>query len=173
MDLCGNPFNSFSDTSAIWPVNVLINQQSNIVRSTVIDNTNILTEWMAPSLLPNRVLEYKIYRSTDKINFSYLSTTPSNVTYFIDADVDVQQQSYTYKVIVVNDCNLDGKESKIGKTIVLGGKWKDHRIYLNWNKYEQWDTGIDNYTIEFLSPQGNWIPIKTVDGNTTNTQIDD
>ena len=73
----------------------------------------------------------------------------------------------------MNDCNLDGKESKIGKTIVLGGKWKDHRIYLNWNKYEQWDTGIDNYTIEFLSPQGNWIPIKTVDGNTTNTQIDD
>lgn len=173
LDLCGNPFNSFSDTSAIWPTNILLNQQSNIVRSTVIDNSNILTEWMAPSLLPNRVLEYKIYRSTDKINYSLISTTPANITFHIDADVDVQQQSYSYKVIVVNDCSIDGKESNIGKSIVLEGRWKDHRTYLNWNKYEQWDSGIDNYTIEFLSPQGTWIPIKTVDGNTTNTQIDD
>ncbi|MBK7964800.1 MAG: hypothetical protein IPK10_05585 [Bacteroidetes bacterium] len=173
MDLCGTPFNSFSDTSAIWPVNVLLNQQSNIVRSTVIDNSNVLTEWMVPVLYPNRVLEYKVYRSTDNINFSLVGTTPFNATFYIDSDVDVQQQSYTYKVIVVNDCNMDGKESNIGKSIVLDGKWKDYRTYLYWNKYEFWDTGIDHYTIEFLSPQGTWIPVKTVDGNTTNTEIDD
>lgn len=173
LDLCGTSFNSFSDTSAIWPVNVLINQQSDIVRSTVIDNTNILTEWMVPVIYPNRVLEYKVYRSNDNLNFSLISIVPSTVTFFIDTDVDVQQQSYTYKVIVVNDCNLDGKESNIGKSIVLDGKWKDNKTYLYWNKYEFWNTGIDHYTIEFLSPQGIWTPVKTVDGNTTNTEIDD
>jgi PKD repeat protein len=173
LELCGTTFNSFSDTSAIWPVNVLLNQQSNIVKSTVIDNSNILTEWMVPILFPNRVLEYKVYRSTDNINFSLVAIIPSNATFYIDSDVDVQQLSYTYKVIVVNDCNLDGKESNIGKSIVIDGKWKDHRTYLYWNKYDFWDTGIDHYTIEFLSPQGTWVPVKTVDGNTTHTEIDD
>jgi len=173
IDLCGNTYNSFSDTSAIWPDNILINQQSNIVRSTVIYDTSILTEWMAPTIFPYRVLEYHIYKSTDKINFSKVGITPAGIMSFIDTDVDVKNLSYTYKVIVVNDCNLEGRESNIGKSIVLDGKWKDRKTYLNWNKYEQWDSGIDHYTIEFLSPQGTWVPVKTVDGNTTNTEFDD
>ena len=173
IDLCGNTYNSFSDTSAIWPENILINQQSNIVRSTVIYNTSILTEWMAPTIFPNRVLEYHVYKSIDKINFSKVGITPAGIMSFIDTDVDVKNLSYTYKVIVVNDCNLEGRESNIGKSIVLDGKWKDRKTYLNWNKYEQWDSGIDHYTIEFLSPQGTWVPVKTVDGNTTNTEFDD
>lgn len=173
VDLCGHPFNSFSDTSAVWPSNAFINQQSEIVRSTVINNSAILTEWMPPAILPNRVLEYRIYRSIDKVNYNLIGTVPAQVTFFNDADVDIKNTSYVYKVIVVNDCNLEGVESNIGKSMVLDGVWRDQRTYLFWNKYEQWDSGIDNYTIEFLSPQGTWVPVKTVDGNTTKTEIED
>ncbi|MBL7923489.1 MAG: PKD domain-containing protein [Bacteroidia bacterium] len=172
-DICGTVYNAFSDTSAAWPENIFENQQSEIVRSTVIDNQTVLTEWLAPSVLPDRVLEYRIYKSSDSTNYSLLAVTPAGITSYLDTDADVQDSSYIYKVVVVNDCNLSGPESNAGKSILLRGRWKDHRTYLNWSKYLEWGSGIDHYTIEFLSPQGTWIPVQTVDGNTLSTEIDD
>lgn len=173
LDLCSNPYSAWSDTAAAWPENIFKNQQSVIVRSTVINNKDILTEWKAPAVHPERVLEYRIYRSTDNINFSQISIEPPMSNSFTDIDVDVHSNSYTYKVVVVNDCNISGLESNIGKSILLEGFWKDHRTYLNWSPYLDWDNGVETYKIEFLSPQGIWTPVKTVNGSDTSVEIDD
>lgn len=149
------------------------NQQSLIVRSTVVNNQYILTEWNAPFIHPERVLEYRIFRSIDNINFSQIATEPAAVNSYTDMTAEVQTNSYTYKVVVVNDCQIPGLESNIGKSILLEGYWKDHRTYLNWSPYEDWATGVDNYVIEFLSPQGTWVPVKTVTGTSISTELDD
>lgn len=173
VDLCGYPYQAWSDTAAAWPENIFENQQSSIVRSTVVDNKYVLTEWKAPAIHPERVMEYRIYRSTDNINFSQIAVEPSTSNSFNDTDTDVKNNSYTYKVVVVNDCHIPGRESNTGKTILLEGFWKDYRTMLNWSPYEQWDTGVENYVIEFLSPQGTWTPVKTVPGTDTAVEIDD
>ncbi|MBK7886173.1 MAG: PKD domain-containing protein [Bacteroidetes bacterium] len=173
VDLCGQPFRAWSDTAAAWPENIFENQQSLIVRSTVVNNQYILTEWNAPFIHPERVLEYRIFRSIDNINFSQIATEPAAVNSYTDMTAEVQTNSYTYKVVVVNDCQIPGLESNIGKSILLEGYWKDHRTYLNWSPYEDWATGVDNYVIEFLSPQGTWVPVKTVTGTSISTELDD
>ncbi len=173
VDLCGNPFQAWSDTSDAWPENIFENQQSLIVRSTVVDNLNILTEWTAPLIHPERVLEYRIYRSTDSITWTHITTEPAAVHSYIDNDASVQQTSYSYKVVVVNDCQIHGLESNIGKNILLEGFWKNHRTFLTWSPYEKWNTGVENYVIEFLSPQGIWTPVRSLDGNSTSIEIED
>lgn len=66
-----------------------------------------------------------------------------------------------------------GPESGIGKSILIEGYWKNYRTYLQWSRYEDWDTGVERYRIEFLSPQGTWTPVREVDGGTLSTEIDD
>jgi PKD repeat protein len=172
-DLCARPFNSWSDTSAIWPENIFEDQQSSLVRTTVVDDQYTLTEWLPPTVHPDRVTEYQIFRSTDNINFTQVGTVPAGITSYNDMDVDVDQNSYTYRVIVVNDCGTSGPESNIGKSILVEGFWKDYRTYLNWTPYLLWNTGVERYIIEYLTPQGVWVPIREVDGSTISTEIDD
>ena len=173
IDLCGRGYNAWSDTSAAWPENIFENQHSEIIRTTVVNNKDVMTEWLPPVVQPNRVLEYQIFRSSDNINYSQVTTIPAGITTWTDTDVDINNNSYSYKVIVVNDCNISSIESNKGKSILLTGHWKDHRTYLQWSPYEEWSMGVEQYTIEFLSPQGVWVPINSVDGSTTSTQIDD
>ncbi|MBK5284970.1 MAG: PKD domain-containing protein, partial [Bacteroidia bacterium] len=92
-DLCGNNYVSYSDTAIGTPVNIYTGQQSTVVRSTVVDNRTILTEWLHPSILPGSVVQYDIYRSTDNINFAHIATVPSQQTDYMDYDVDVQKEN--------------------------------------------------------------------------------
>lgn len=172
-DLCGLPYQSWSDTSSIWPENIFFDQHSDLVKTTVVDNSYTLTEWLPPTVQPQRVATYEVYRSTDKVNFSKIASVPAGITTYSDYDVDVQQSSYTYKIVVINDCSQVGPESGIGKSILIEGYWKNYRTYLQWSRYEDWDTGVERYRIEFMSPQGTWIPVLEVDGGTLSTEIDD
>ena len=172
-ELCNLPYQSWSDTSSIWPENIFFDQHSDLVKTTVVDNNYTLTEWLPPLIQPQRVATYEVYRSLDKTNYTKIASVPAGITSYSDYDADVQQFSYTYKVMVINDCSLTGPESGIGKSILLEGYWKNYRTYLQWSRYEDWDTGVERYRIEFLSPQGTWVPVQEVDGGTLSTEIDD
>lgn len=171
--LCSQPFTAWSDTSAIWPENIFANQQSEMVKTTVVDNRYTLTEWLPPVVQPARVTAYEVYRSLDNQVFVRIATVPPAATSYADYDTDINQYSYAYRVLVKNGCTTDGPESRRGKSILTDGYWKDYRTYLFWTPYEDWDTGVERYRIEFLSPQGTWIPIREVDGNTYSTEVDD
>lgn len=173
IDLCGLSFNAFSDTAAAWPENIFAQQISGLVRTTVIEDRNTLTEWLTPTVLPERIAAYVIERSEDGNNFATLDTVPAGILNYIDEKADVHNTSYTYRIKAINDCMLSGPAGNIGRNILLQGSREDYRTYLRWNKYEQWDFGVDHYTIEQLDYQGNWIPVRVVNGQQLSTELDD
>jgi len=172
-DLCGSIYSSNSDTSVARPVNLLENQKVEIVRSTVINNNFVLTEWLPPLLHPERVLEYAILRSTDKVNYIKIGNVSKGITAFTDEQVNVQKEEYYYRIDVINDCELSGKISNDGSSILLIGKQVDLKTDLFWTPYKEWQPGIENYSIERQKPDGSWELIKIVDGNITNIQVDE
>ena len=173
MGLCGTVFNAYSDTAAAWPANVFAEQISPLIRTTVVDDKHTLTEWQAPTILPERIIAYVIERSPDGFNFSTLDTVPTAVLSYLDEEADVHAATYTYRIKAINDCMLSGPAGNIGKNILLQGSREDYRTYLRWNKYEQWDSGVDHYTIEQQDYQGNWIPVRVVNGQQLSTELDD
>ncbi len=175
-DLCGTTYTSYSDTAAAKPDYNLQEQQAIIVRSTVVNNNFVLTEWSEPRLHPERVMQYNIYRSTDTTGnfYSLLATVSANVTSYEDFAVNVNEQNYYYKIEVISDCNMAGQLSSNSSSILLQSKWEYANSRLWWTKYDKWDTGVERYEIEKYNwGTGQWEKVKTVPGNATETEVDE
>ncbi|MFY9311609.1 MAG: PKD domain-containing protein [Bacteroidia bacterium] len=158
---------SNSDTCIAKPVNnVLVQQKVDVVRSTVIDNSKVLTEWKAPAIAPEKVAGYAIYRSTDKNNFSLLANVSAAARDYIDEAVDVNAQNYYYKIKVLNFCDIVSRESNNSSSILLKAELIDGNVNLKWTGYDGWNMGVDYYIIEKQNENGEWEQIKKVDGNT-------
>jgi len=165
-DLCGNTYTSFSDTSVTRPHNFLAAQVVDIVRSTVVENVSVLTEWGQPENHPDMVVQFDIYRSTDNTNFYFLESVPSAQTDYMDYNVDVQNEHYYYKILVINTCDIGEDLSGTTSTIILEGEMDEGRqIHLSWTPYVGWENGVEFYIIEKVDENGNWQLLKQVDGN--------
>ena len=173
LDLCNTLYTSVSDTDNARPYLDPGNQVVDIVKSTVVDNNYILTEWLVPDRDPHRVVSYEIYRSTDNVNFYHRESVPSYDLSFLDYNVDVQSQNYYYQIIVNNDCSIPNIESNTSSSILLKTDWRNDKTYFDWTHYEKWKNGVENYVIEKMDDSGNWIMIKIIDKNTNSIQIDD
>ncbi|MEP7167849.1 MAG: PKD domain-containing protein [Bacteroidota bacterium] len=170
--LCGTTYFSFSDTSNAIPESDLGNQFIDVVFSTVEDDKNVLTEWNPPQIAPDKVVRYDIYRSTDQINYTLSGSVPESELKFIDEDVDVHHQNYFYKIIIINTCDIETMQGKIGSSILLNSEYNeaDETVNLRWTKYEYWNTGVDKYVIERKAGNGAWETFKIVDGQTLETK---
>jgi len=172
--LCGREYASLSDTSVVIPPDVFQNQVVQIVRTTVVNNKSVLTEWLTPVVAPNRVINYNIYRSPDDINFMLLTTVSAKTHIFIDSSVDVNTEHYYYQIQAVNSCNLSVPQSNKGNSILLDANENDnsakYRASIQWSPYQGWKEGVDHYLIEIQNAEGKWIYLKTVDGKTTGIQ---
>jgi hypothetical protein len=164
-DLCNLPFVSWSDTSQSSVPILLADQKVEVVRSTVIDNQNILTEWNLPVLAPDKVLNYNIYRSENNNNYQLITTLPAFATDYLDYNTDVELNRYIYSVEVINICNLSGSPSNIGNSILLKARADDHKLILDWNGYVGWQDGVKEYKVEKMDAQGSWKEIGIVDGD--------
>lgn len=73
----------------------------------------------------------------------------SNLITFIDTDVDVSNQSYTYRTRIIDSCGKPGPISNIAKTILLTIEQDDIRLlnYLYWTEYEDFDGSILGYNL--------------------------
>jgi len=171
--LHGGNLNAWSDTTAAQPDNIFESQFARILRTTVVENKEVLTEWAPPAILPDRVAAYHILRSMDSVNYIPIAIVTPDVFSYQDTDVEVGEYSYSYKIKVENDCQLIGEMGTEGKSILLKGNREEYKTTLEWSDYRYWDTGIDSYMIEYLTPQGRWIPIRTVDGNSTSVELPD
>ena len=171
-DLCGNTFASYSDTCHASPNHPIIDQDVSVSRSTVYQDQFVLTEWNAPTVLPDRVLYYVILRSEDNINFTPIGTAAVPALQYIDQTADVKNQQYYYRVVPVNDCQLSGSSSAIGNSILLQyEKPDDYHTILYWNRYEGWVNGVQNYVIEKQDENNNWQIIKVVPPGTTKVKL--
>ncbi|MFN5323585.1 MAG: PKD domain-containing protein [Bacteroidota bacterium] len=174
LDLCGLPiFDAFSDIEDVLAPGSLLIQRVDMVRSTVEDDAWVLTEWSAPSLAPQLVTGYELFRSTDNVNFSRIAVLPAVQTSYEDYDVTVKSQNYYYRVKVSNTCSLEASSGFESSSILLMAQ-PDERygIQLRWTPYKNWSTGVDEYVIEeWNSQSGTWEYVKTVDGSTTESDV--
>jgi len=167
-DLCGLTYTSYSDTSKTYPLNLFADQVVDVIRSTVVENQTVLTEWLPPTVQPDKVVQYDIYRSTDETNYRFVRSVPSVQNDFIDYNVDVQNNHYYYKILVINSCHISEELSPLTSTILLKGEMNEGRqVELNWTPYTGWENGVEFYVVEKLDEHGHWQILKQVEGNIT------
>lgn len=168
-DICGNIYTSDSDT-AQWRIEDLLDGQvAFTVRSTVVNDEFILTEWMEPTVRPASIVQYDVYKSGDNTVFKYFTTVPASQTYLVDYDVDTHHQQYFYKILARNNCDVQQDLSTETSSVVLDGLMdQDRMVHLKWKPYQGWNDGVDYYLIERLDEFGNWQIIKKIEGDKSN-----
>ena len=168
LNICGDPlYQSSSNSSTATPTSDVDDQFVDIVRSTVVDDEFVLTEWGEPSILPSLVDRFDVYRSTDAVNYQLIASVPGTAHEYSDFDVSVDQQDYYYKIIVQNICNVEAKEGFIGYSILLQRLEMGADYILKWTKYQQWNSGVETYVIEKLNGNGVWEEIERLPGTVT------
>ena len=163
---------SNSDYDLSTPINNLFaDQKVNAARSTVVNNESVLTEWPVPDVMGDKVTAYKIFRSTDNLNFIYLGTVPSEQRSFLDENVNVNSIKYFYRIMATNLCDLEGKQGRFSDNVVLKAEATDaFSIELNWTPYNGWgEQGVGFYIVEKQREDGTWEIIDQVSGAITTT----
>ncbi len=98
------------------------------------------------------VTGYQVLRSENESGpFEPIDTlqpeTYANISFY-DLQANFDQQSYYYKLQVLDSCGSKGIESNIGRTILLSiDSPSNEENQLNWNPYETWDGEIEKYDI--------------------------
>jgi len=165
--ICGDTsFDSWSDTTDANPSSDVSQQKIEVVRSTVVSNRFVLTEWKAPDLYPYLVDRYNIYRSIDKQNFDFIASVPSMVHEFSDYEANVMQQEYYYKIEVQNVCEIKSFSNNINSSILLQVMQNEVGSILKWTRYFDWDGGVNRYVIEKLNSNNFWEEVQSVNNTT-------
>jgi len=145
-----------------------------MVRSTVEEDSWVLTEWSQPVLAPQLVTGFELFRSTDNLNFTRIAVLPAAQTSYEDRNVSVKSQNYYYRVKVSNACSLEASPGYESSSILLlANPDQRYGVELRWTPYKNWSTGVEEYVIEEWNNQtGTWDYVKTVDGSTTQTGVE-
>ncbi|MBX7093975.1 MAG: PKD domain-containing protein [Flavobacteriales bacterium] len=174
MNLDGTSLNSWSDTAIVNVNGIDVSgMSSRIIRSTVIDDARVLTEWTTDSSYSVFVSYVELYKSINEgQTFSLVTSFPGSSGVYIDNDVMVDKKSYLYKVRAISVCESTLEESNLGSSILLQSeRMDDFTIRLFWSEYKNWNTGVASYEIQKLDAFGNWVTVEVVPGNTTEIQI--
>jgi len=118
---------------------------------------------------------YFLYRKDNDPNASYKLYTvfkSASDTSFLDSDVNVQTNSYCYKLLVESQCGIFSKDGNYGCSILLTGSSVPFINSLSWNQYQKWDPGVKIYNIYRRDPSKPDSLINTNSGNAT-TYVDD
>jgi gliding motility-associated-like protein len=92
-----------------------------------------------------------IFQRLNNSIFEEIGRSPVNQSeiIFIDPNVFVDKNSYTYRVVVLDSCGNLGSISNIAKTMVLTIQTNKNEMknYLNWSKYETFNGSTLGYKI--------------------------
>ncbi len=161
--ICGKQLGSLSDTTIAGPIdNKFIGQVVNVIRSTVQENSYILTEWAPPVIAPEYVAQYKIFRAEESGTYQFKATVSPYSTSYIDEDVNINEATYQYKIEVQNICELLNDAGSPGTSILLQSEVIEDLPVLYWTPYDEWDAGVHHYEIERKNADGEWEVIKKV-----------
>ena len=147
--------------------------QPSIIRSTIIENSKVYTEWNGTSYTLNPLSEYEIYRSENEGSFVLIAVLDSVFNGFIDDNVDVFNNKYDYKIRSKNSCIVSSQNSNNGGSILLRyDRPNDFETKIEWNFYNQWISGVKEYKIQRLNQNNQWETIDITDENTNELLID-
>jgi hypothetical protein len=71
----------------------------------------------------------------------------NNLVTYTDLDVEVNEQSYTYRARLIDSCGKPGAVSNIARTVLLDIQYDEVRTvnYLNWSSYIDFDGQVQQY----------------------------
>ena len=144
-----------------------------IIRSTVINDLDVYTEWAPKQNAVNTVKEYVLFKSKDQETYDYIGTFEPIIDNYIDENVDVFNENYTYYVVSINQCNVPSNASNISSSVLLGyEKPNEFQTILRWTSYEKWKEGVNRYEVQKLNEYGQWDVIKILNHDINNTIVD-
>ncbi len=136
-----------------------------IIRSTVVGDEFVYTEWGNPEYGEEKIVDYKIFRSEDLVNYTQIGTVGKMDHSFSDFDVDIFDQNYYYMIVPGNICEVRPELSDVSSSILLEKQGNyDDKVVLKWSEYQKWKEGVDYYEVQKKDENGNWVTIITVDG---------
>ena len=158
----------FPDLFPVYDTTPLPNAQ--VIRSSVIENQSIYTEWNSTSNYLNPLLEHQIYRSQNGDSLEYIVCVDSSVRSYIDQNVDILNNQYDYIIINKNICETSSGNSNKGNSLLLNFDRLDNfRTKLNWNLYNGWANGTSRYELQKLNSDGIWETF--INSDSTTNQI--
>ncbi|MFN6944350.1 MAG: gliding motility-associated C-terminal domain-containing protein [Cytophagaceae bacterium] len=160
----GNPVTSTSNESCAIATTSAIPPPIAELNSTI-ENNHVKLFWETDALVSD-VNNFQIYRADGENDFQLLTTTNNNE--FIDENVNIPANSYCYRVLYTNNCNLTSVESPMTCPISFTARQdRDNINAMSWSPYEgTWMEAGVVYTIELLDDGLN--PYQTeIVGNTT------
>lgn len=136
-----------SDTLGTFDQLKYIPDQQQIIVATVHEKDKVKITW--PQSNEKDFARYFIYKATKESTAFDLIKTTTDVkdTVYIDADVDVNNQSYCYHVVMKDTCDNIGPMGTVACNIVLSGNSKPFLHNLLWNPYKYWQEGVEQYEI--------------------------
>jgi gliding motility-associated-like protein len=141
-----------------------------LIRSTVINDKEVLVEWDTSGPIN---INRKIYL-VDKMDptgvYQNIAAVLSNS--YIDTKVDVHANSYTYRIRMEDYCGNIILPSNIGRTINLKVSKVDYTVYLSWNSYGDWANNIQAYLVEYYDYTSGTFQVIAVNPNTDTGFID-
>ena len=96
---------SWSDTACALPIHIPNNIPMHICAATVLNDTFVELQWDAP-LTPRPQMIF-IERSENGTNWVQLTTLPPTALTYTDTDVNVHEQSYYYRISLLDSSHLD------------------------------------------------------------------
>ena len=157
----GNGLFTSESNHACVLVNVPPPPQYNYLMTVTVvgDNRTRIDDYIDAS---SNVALYKVLRSKNKTGtydtIATVAAMPGPQFSYFDMTALVHQQSYYYKIVVIDSCGDIVKTSNIGRSILLKATMNDDVTNtVTWNDYDGWDGGIGYYNI-FRSVDGIWDP---------------
>ncbi|MES2558747.1 MAG: gliding motility-associated C-terminal domain-containing protein [Bacteroidota bacterium] len=148
---------SSSDTLGTFEQLKYIPDQQKLITATVYDKNKILITW--PKTYEKDFARYMIYKTEASANNYQLIHTYTKIsdTVFIDSDVDINNYSYCYHIIMKDTCDNYGPQGLTACTILLKGNSLPYKHNLSWTPYDFWESGTAHYDIVRL---GNESPVE-------------
>lgn len=146
VNLCGFEGPS-SDTSSTNDNIKPTPEQQKLITVTVEENKRLKVIW--PQTWEKDFARYFLFKTTrGDTNFKLIRDfNKIGDTVFTDQDVNVQEKSYCYYLVMKDTCNNYGPAGKMSCSILLKGKSIPFNSMLEWTPYTYWDKGTKNYII--------------------------
>ncbi len=136
-----------SDTLGTFEQLKFIPDTQQLITVTVADNKYIRLFWS--QTYEHDFARYFVYKKSFGTSNYQLIYETGNIadTSYADFEVDVQNSSYCYHVVMKDTCDNIGYDGYEACSILLKGESKPFYNYLNWTSYSYWLTGLQSYTL--------------------------
>ena len=163
---------SWSDTSTTMPIHVPNLPTPQLIHATISDDRNVLVAWNdIPGL---KIRRWIVEKSFDGLKYNILdSPFTRNILTVTDSKVDVQNNSYFYRLGLMDSCGDVSPYGNEAKTILLRvDTTPDVRPLLYWSGYRSWPEGVQYYEIDLKDGNGNFNMLASTSSGSDTTYID-